>query len=261
MSPQATFHFSDELAYFLLPHRRNGGFRYHFAQSPSVKHLIESLGVPHTEVAGIAVNGSPVDFDYQVQDGDRIAVHSFSSEVAHAEGNPGDGSCLPEALFVLDNHLGKLAAYLRILGFDALYRNDYQDDELVRVALDEDRILLTRDRRLLMRRAIKYGYCVRSLNPKSQVAEVVNRFGLFEYIRPFRRCLRCNHPLQPVSKEEILPRLEPLTRAYYDDFHICPACDQVFWKGSHYERMMKLVEQVFSGREGSGHAPHLNAGT
>ena len=249
MSPQATFYFSEELTDFLLPGRRNEGFRCIFEQSPSVKHLVESLGVPHTEVARIVVNGAPVDFRYKVQDGDRIDVHSFSPEDIRASGNPGHDPLRPEARFVLDNHLGKLAAYLRILGFDALYRNDYQDDELVQVALDEDRILLTRDRRLLMRRALTHGYCVRSLDPKLQVGEVVRRFGLLEHIRPFRRCLRCNHPLQPIPKEEIMHCLEPLTRAFYDDFHICPSCDQVFWKGSHYERMLKLVENVSSSKE------------
>jgi uncharacterized protein with PIN domain len=231
----------------LLSERRYGEFRYTFEQYPSVKHLIESLGVPHTEVGRIVVNGSAVDFHYQVRDGDRIAVRSFSVEEMQDGGIPGAGPKFTGARFVLDNHLGKLAVYLRILGFDVLYRNDYQDDELLRIAVEENRILLTRDRRLLMHRALQLGYCVRSLEPRSQAAEVVRRYNLFEHINPFHRCLRCNHPLQPVSKEDVLDRLEPLTRVYYDEFQLCHSCNQLFWKGSHYERMLKLVEDISSG--------------
>jgi uncharacterized protein len=249
VSPQASFHFSPELTDFLLPGQRNASFSYTFEQSPSIKHLVESLGVPHVEVARILVNGLPVGFDYRVQDGDRIEVHSFNQQASEGNGNLDDDLPGQGARFVLDNHLGKLAIYLRLLGFDAWYRNDYEDDELVWDAVKENRILLTRDRRLLMRRILTYGYCVRSLDPKSQVREVVSRFRLFEQIRPFRRCLRCNHGLQPVSKEEILHRLESLTKAYYNDFHLCPSCDQIYWKGSHYERMLVFLQDLWKGEE------------
>ena len=232
----ANFRFLDELNVFLSPARKGMAFDYPFTENPSVKHLIEALGVPHTEVAGIRANDRLVSFSYRVQHGDRIEVIPASQTDGEQSG--------PQPRFVLDNHLGQLAIYLRMLGFDTLYRNNYQDDELAQVTDQEGRILLTRDRRLLMRKVVVYGYCIRDLDPRQQVIEVVRRFGLFGKIAPFQRCLRCNHPLQPVSKETVLDRLEPLTKLYYDEFHLCPACDQVYWKGSHYERMQGLIEAV-----------------
>jgi uncharacterized protein with PIN domain/sulfur carrier protein ThiS len=232
----AIFHFQDELNDFLIPARKNAAFDYPFSQNPSVKHLIEALGVPHTEVSTVRVNGEPVLLNYRVQHGDRIEVIPASQ--------PDGEEPETEPRFLLDNHLGQLATYLRMLGFDTLYRNDYQDDELAQVTAQEGRILLTRDRRLLMRKAVVHGYCIRNLDPRQQVLEVLHRFDLFDKIAPFQRCLRCNHPLQPVSKESVLSRLEPLTKRYYEEFHLCPACDQVYWKGSHYERMRDLIEAV-----------------
>lgn len=230
------FRFLDELNDLLSITRRGTSFDYLFTENPSVKHLIEALGVPHTEVAGIRVNGSPVNFNYRVQHGDQIEIAPVSQPDEHQDRQ--------EPRFVLDNHLGQLAVYLRMLGFDTLYRNDYQDEELAQITSQEGRILLTRDRRLLMRKTIVYGYCIRNLDPRQQVVEVLHRFGLSGNFTPFQRCLRCNHPLQPVSKQTILDRLEPLTKQYYEEFHLCPACDQVYWKGSHYERMQSLIKVV-----------------
>ena len=234
----AHFRFYGELNDFLPPARHGTPSEQRFDNHPTVKHLIESLGVPHPEVDRILANGLPVGFDYRVQGGDRVEVYP-----APEDGSP-PATSLPEPRFVLDNHLGRLAAYLRMLGFDALYRNNYEDDELAETAEREDRILLTRDRRLLMRKAIRYGYCLRSLDPKRQVAEVLRRFRLLNQVRPFHRCLRCNSPLEPVSKAAVLDQLEPLTRRYFDEFHRCTGCGRVYWRGSHYQRMRKLIETI-----------------
>jgi uncharacterized protein with PIN domain/sulfur carrier protein ThiS len=236
----AHFCFFSELNDFLSPARRNTTFAYSFEEHQTVKHLIEAFGVPHIEVARILANGNPVDFDYRARSGDRIDIYP----VAAPDGSP------PDPHFVLDNHLGQLATYLRIMGFDTLYRNDYQDPELARIAVQEGRVLLTRDRRLLMRKVIVYGYCLRNLDPKLQLVEVLRRFGLFGKIRPFNRCLLCNSLLQPIRKEAILDRLEPLTKLYYDEFRFCASCDQVYWKGSHYERMRRLIEEIALNNEG-----------
>jgi uncharacterized protein with PIN domain len=146
--------------------------------------------------------------------------------------------------FILDNHLGQLATYLRMLGFDSLYQNDYQDDELAQVSSQEERVLLTRDRRLLMRKAIRRGYCIHQTDPRLQAAEVLRRFNLFGQVRPFQRCLRCNSPLLVVSKQDVIERLEPLTKRYYDEFHICPSCNQIYWKGSHFEHMQQMIIEM-----------------
>ena len=242
--PTTNIRFFAELNDFLPADRKEKLFRFPFKGNPSVKHLIESLGVPHTEVGLIEANDKLVDFTYLLQPGDRIAVYPAFQEHENNPGTTRSDLSQTGPRFLLDNHLGKLATYLRMLGFDVLYRTDYQDDDLVAVLNQEKRILLTRDRRLLMRKSVVDGYCVRSLDPESQLLEVSRRYDLPDKITPFRRCLRCNSSLQPIEKEAILHRLQPLTIRYYDEFHICPSCNQVYWKGSHYERMQKFVIQV-----------------
>lgn len=241
--PAATFRFHAELNELLPASKRGRPIPQSFKGDQSVKHLIEALGIPHTEVDQILVDGEPHRFDYLARDGDQIEVHPISTSNDRLSKIVADRPD-PEPRFILDSHLGKLAAFLRMLGLDAWYRNDYQDRVLAEIASQTGRILLTRDRRLLMRREITYGYCLRSLNPEDQLLEVVRRYDLAGELTPFHRCLRCNTPLRVVSKARVLHRLEPLTRRYYDEFHLCPTCGQIYWKGSHYERMQRLVEKV-----------------
>ncbi len=229
---KATFTYQDELNDFLPHHRKNSSFSLEFEPHQSLKHLIESTGVPHTEFGLVQVNGLPADASNRLHEGDQVTVYPANS--------PLDG----EPCFILDNHLGQLATYLRMLGIDCLYRNDYQDDELARVSVEDSRVLLTRDRRLLMRKAIRRGYCIHQTDPRLQVAEVLRRFNLTDRVKPFQRCLRCNSPLQVVSKQDVIERLEPLTKKYYDEFRICPSCKQVYWKGSHYEHMLQLIGEL-----------------
>ncbi len=229
---KATFIFIAELNDFLPHYRKDSPFTLEFEPHQTVKHLVESLGVPHTEVGVVLANGVPVASYSHLADGDEVTVYPAFSAL---EGEP---------RFILDNHLGQLATYLRMLGFDSLYRNDYQDDELARVSVDEQRVLLTRDRRLLMRKVIRHGYCIHHTDPRQQAAEVLQRFNLSGMVKPFQRCLRCNSPLQVVSKQAVIDRLEPLTKKYYDEFRICPTCRQVYWKGSHFERMQKMIMEM-----------------
>jgi uncharacterized protein with PIN domain len=241
---QATFHFHTELNDFLPPGRRGAPFAHVFEGRVSIKDMVESLGVPHTEVEAIVVGGWPVDFAYLVRDGDQVAVYpaqALPPKLPLALLRPPPPA---EPRFVLDTHLGQLAAYLRMLGFDTLYRNDYHDEELARISSAEGRILLTRDRGLLKRSIVIYGRYVRETDPQRQVAEVVRRYRLTAAIVPLRRCIRCNGLLHAVRKEQIGDRLEPKTREFYDEFSACGACDQVYWKGSHYERMRAFIEQV-----------------
>lgn len=237
---------NDQLNDFLPKSKKGKSIICTFNGNPSVKHLIESQGIPHTEIGQILVNDLSVEFNCKVHFGDLIEVFPASPQLDLLAGLYSNGKITFEPCFVLDNHLGKLATYLRIFGFDANYRNDIQDDELVEISSNADRILLTRDRQLLMHKTIRYGYWVRALKPENQVTEIIHRFGLKELIAPFHRCLRCNISLQPVSKEAIVHKLEPLTKRYFDDFRICPECDQIYWKGSHYERMVRLIDRVLS---------------
>ena len=208
-----------------------------FRERQSIKHLAESLGVPHPEIGPVQVNGQEGTLNTITQDDDRVEVH------------PVPDGCPVEPRFVLDNHLGRLTAYLRMLGFDCLYRNDYEDEELAETSQREERILLSRDRRLLMRKTVTYGYCLRSLDSLEQLTEVIRRFDLTSRIAPFHRCLRCNHLLEPVAKEAVIDRLEPLTKLYFNEFQICPACQQIYWTGSHYEKMQILVEEITENKE------------
>ncbi len=229
---EATFTFIDELNDFLPHDRKNIAFSLDFEDHQTLKHLIESIGVPHTEFDRVLVNGQIVDSASHLRDGDRVTVYPSNTPLT-------DKPC-----FILDNHLGQLATYLRMLGFDSLYQNDYQDDELAQVSSQEERVLLTRDRRLLMRKAIRRGYCIHQTDPRLQAAEVLRRFNLFGQVRPFQRCLRCNSPLLVVSKQDVIERLEPLTKRYYDEFHICPSCNQIYWKGSHFEHMQQMIIEM-----------------
>ncbi len=241
---RVTLRFYAELNDFLPAGRRYRSFRCQFLLSGSVKDLIEAAGVPHTEVDLILANGESVDFSYQVRDGDRISVYPvFESiditPVLRVRPHP-----LRHTRFVLDAHLGRLAGYLRMLGFDTLYRSDYRDEELVRISSQQGRILLTRDRNLLKHGAIQHGYSVRETNPRGQAREVLERFDLARAATPFTRCLRCNELLAAVSKESVRERLLPATRERYEEFRRCPACDRVYWAGSHYQRMQRLVEEL-----------------
>jgi uncharacterized protein len=244
MEPFATFRFYAALNQFLPPERRQQTLVYTLAARTAIKHPIEAYGVPHTEVELILVNGEPQSFDYILERGDHVAVypafHSLAPDGADLLRPP-----LPRPVrFLLDVHLGQLASYLRLFGFDAVYHNDSDDPELAERAAREGRVLLTRDRRLLMRSAVVYGYCLHTRDPEEQLLAVLQRFDLFGEIAAGSRCLRCNGLLVPVPKAEIVHRLEPKTRRYYDDFYRCEECDQIYWQGSHYEHMQAFIAGV-----------------
>lgn len=239
----AYFRFYGSLNDFLPTSRKQQGFRYLVRGNPSIKDTIEALGVPHPEVELILANGRSVDFFYSLQDGDRFSVYPHFTSLSL-------GSLqllrphLWLARFVLDVHLGKLASYLRLLGFDTWYRYDCDDPELAAISASQQRILLTRDRGLLKRSIVTYGYWVRAIDPIQQSREVLQRFALWDKIRPFQRCLRCNGKLVSVELEEVSARLPAKTRMYYDEFYRCQQCQQVYWKGSHYSDLQQLVEQI-----------------
>ncbi|HSM54599.1 MAG TPA: Mut7-C RNAse domain-containing protein [Candidatus Sulfomarinibacteraceae bacterium] len=241
---RATFRFYGELNEFLPPPRRQHPLSFPLNDRTSVKHPIESMGVPHTEVELILANSRPVDFTYLLQPGDYVSVyppfHNLDISPLPALRPP----LAPPVRFLLDVHLGRLATYLRLLGFDALYRNDYDDEELADLAAESGRVLLSRDRRLLMRKQVTYGQCLRTRDPRAQLEAVLRRFDLYAQIDPWQRCLACNGPLRPVPKEEVLHRLEPKTKRFYDEFHICEDCGKVYWKGSHYPRMRRFIARV-----------------
>jgi uncharacterized protein with PIN domain len=208
--------------------------------------MLESLGPPHPEVGLLLINGQSADFDAIVQPDDVIDVYDCFSEII-----PNHSALLRPPFgirprFVLDTHLGRLSSYLRMMGFDTLYRNDYADDELAETSQHEQRILLTRDIGLLKRSLVVYGRFMRETNPRRQVIEVLRCYPLSAAIEPFRHCMKCNGLLQWVEKETIVDRLSYTTVEHYDDFRQCPDCEQVYWKGSHYNKMQSFLAEVMN---------------
>ena len=239
--PSITIRFSPELSFFLTRKERGQLLTFPTRDAPAVKHPIESLGIPHTEVGLILVNGRPAPLDARVQAGDGVEVygHGDAPDVAQTM-SLRPPPALPHS-FVLDTHLGRLARYLRLLGFDALYSNDYADAELAAISAGQERILLTRDRGLLKHKIVDHGYCLRTTESRQQIVDVVRRFELAMHVAPYTRCLACNGALESVSKAAVLHLLEPKTKLYYHQFKRCPQCGRVFWKGSHAGRLDALV--------------------
>ena len=244
MPEQIKIRFYEELNDFLPQEQRKTDFSHELKQSRSIKDLIESIGVPHTEIDLIIVNGESVDFNYLVQNGDYISVYPVFetldiSPLKHCQPMP-----LRKTRFVLDTHLGRLAAYLRMLGFDTLYSNDYDDPCLTKISVDEHRILLTCDRQLLMRKQITHGYFVRTRQPQQQLLEVLSRFDLYNNQQPFTRCMHCNGKIWPVKKQAIEAQLSSRTKKYYNEFFQCEMCNKIYWKGSHYLKMKSMIDNI-----------------
>jgi len=242
----ALFRFYAELNDFLPRNQHFTDIPLAFKGRQTVKHLIESLGVPHPEVDLILVNGKSVNFSYLTRDGDRVSVYPVFETIdithaIHLRPTP-----LRDIRFILDGHLGRLAAYLRMLGFDVAYDSDIADEILADQAVSQQRILLTRDRGLLKRKSILRGYCPRSTDPIAQLQEIVRRFDLIDRIQPFTRCMACNGLLHDVDKSNILHLLEPRTRKHIHHFKQCSVCGKVYWRGHHTEKMGQVIENLRS---------------
>jgi uncharacterized protein len=219
------------------------------AGGSSVKEMIESAGVPANEVDLVLVNGESVGPSFVVADGDCVSAYPVFESLDISSVQKIRPEPLRQPRFVLDVHLGKLAAHLRMLGFDALYRNDYHDDELLKVSHDQQRSLLTKDRLLLQEESVTRGHHVREKDPRLQLLEVLRRFDLVNSMKPFTRCIECNGTLCPVGKEVIAHRLPPKVRELYDEFRVCQMCDRVYWKGSHWQRMHAFIESIVTDVE------------
>lgn len=238
------FRFYEELNDFLPEYKRKNTFEHNFTGRVAVKDIIESLGVPHTEIDLILVNGSSAGFDYKVSDGDKISVYpEFESldisGVQHLRAKP-----LRLPRFILDVHLGKLARLMRMVGLDTLYENDYADEEIVKISSGDKRCILTRDIGILKRNEVMRGYWVRNTDPGKQLKEIINRFDLMDSLREFSRCTLCNEELRSVDKTTIYDRLPPKVKTAYDRFFICSNCDKIYWAGSHVDEMDEYINEL-----------------
>jgi len=246
MPVSAEFRFYEELNDFLAPERRKRPFSLEIDRGRSVKDAIESAGVPHTEVDLVLVNGVSVGFEHVLRGGERVAVYPVFERLdiaplVHLRPAP-----LRETRFVLDTHLGKLARHLRLAGFDSLWHNDYTDEEIAAIAVAQKRIVLTRDKGLLMRRAVERGHFVHETQAERQLAEIVRAFQLEGALRPFTRCRVCNALLHDVTREAVAGRVPEAVRAALERFTECPECGRIFWEGSHYERLRRILRDTVS---------------
>jgi uncharacterized protein len=231
----ASFRFGGDLGRFLKREYRECAFSYACARAATLKNAIEALGVPHTEVGLVTVNGEPATLQRIVREGDAIEIHPWKMRKT--------GSV---PIFLADAHLGGLARFLRMAGFDTLHAPHLEDVEIRRIAQLERRVVLTRDRELLKCRDVTSGYYVRALKPQAQLHEVAARYGLAAQARPFTLCLNCNLPLQPVEKAHIVKRVPEQVSQLHDSFMHCHGCDRVYWPGSHYERMAATLRGLLS---------------
>lgn len=209
-----------------------------------VSEALSMLGIPLSEVDLILVNSKPVERRHKLADGDYFSVYpTFETfDISSLKSNP--HKVLRKTTFIADAHLGKLTKYLRMLGFDTLYRNDFGDEEIINISLKDNRIILTRDKTLLNSKRITHGYYIRSVNKHDQLTEVISKFDLKSQFKPFTRCMTCNGLLVPKLPEQIENLVDKETFANFNVFYYCPTCNKVFWQGSHFKRMESLILDI-----------------
>jgi uncharacterized protein with PIN domain len=234
------FRFFGDLKIFLLKDRRGKTFVYHVRGNPSIKDSVEALGVPHTEVKAILVNGKKVNFSYQLRENDRVKVYPYLYQ-----GKIIEGKTAPRKLsFVIDSHLGKLARHLRLMGFDSIFFRTFPDELIIKIAKEQNRIVLTRDIGILKNKSVKHGYWVRNIEPAAQLRETFKRYDMFGKERPFTLCLECNGRIKKINLKSIKEDLPPLVRKYNTEFFTCTNCRKIYWKGSHYKKLSNLIKSI-----------------
>ena len=241
---RAYFRFYEELNDFLPPEKRKQTFEYYFELNPSVKDAVEAIGVPHTEIDLIIANGKSVSFDYLISDNDYISVYPVFesldiSNIIHLREKP-----LRECKFIADSHLGKLARYLRIFGFDTIYEKKIGAEKIIEIALKEKRTILTRSVSLLKNKKITHGYFIRSENPVEQIKQVIRQSDLYKLINPFTICPVCNGQLIETQKNEIINIIPAQTALHHNQFKKCKSCQKIYWQGTHWNKINSLLHEI-----------------
>ena len=240
----AEFRFYEELNDFLPVERRKVSFKQTFQGAPAVRDVIQAIGVPHTAIDLVLVDGRSVDFAHRLVGGERVAVYPEFERLDISPLQRLRPRPLRQTRFILDVHLGKLARHLRMLGFDTLYRSDWSDPEIIDRALKDQRIVLTRDIGILKQKRVTHGYWLRSSEPEKQIAEVIEALDLHGQLRPFTRCLECNGAIRRLPPDQLPESLDPDIAARFERFWQCGSCHRVYWQGSHYRRMLRAVQRT-----------------
>ncbi|WP_022669122.1 Mut7-C RNAse domain-containing protein [Desulfospira joergensenii] len=233
--------FSEDLDFFLKKEQQGRRFALDMDRKASVKDIIESQGVPHTEVGRMELEKQTRDFAF-------IPGRTGALDVSGIK-PPFDvlkpGFLRPRPLarirFVADVNVMKLGKLMLLLGFDTACSSSFSDPEIADISEREKRIVLTRDTGLLKRKKIEFGRRIRSNLPYEQLEETLVFFGLSGKIRFFTRCSHCNKSLEPRDKADVMALLEPKTQKYFSRFFQCPECKKVFWKGSHYAKIVRKL--------------------
>ena len=221
-----------------------GTVAYPVTRRASVKDVIEALGPPHPVVARLTINGPEADFSRLLEPGDRVEVFPETPPVDVTRPTLLKPVPLPVIRFQVDANVGKLARDLRMLGFDAAHDRTLPDAELALRAAEENRIVVSKDRNLLKHNSVTHAHLVRHEKPQEQLLSLLTHYGLAPPFAPFSRCIACNTPLVPVRKQDVLHKLEPLTKIHYHEFHACPRCGRVYWRGSHHEHMLDRLRAM-----------------
>jgi len=242
--PKGIFRFYEELNDFLPKHRRKTDFEAEFKGKRSIKDMIEALGVPHTEIDLILVNGKSVDFNYILQDEDLVSVYPVFESLNIKDVTLLRKIPLRRNKFIADINLGDIVKYMRVLGFDLYYDPLLSTREIIEISKKENRIILTRSKKLLKFKDVTHGIFIRPGTTTEQIRRIIDYLDIKDDIKSFSRCLRCNTLLKSVLKENILDRIPPKTKEFCDEYVQCQSCDKIYWKGTHFINMKKIVRQT-----------------
>lgn len=247
--------FHAELNDFLPAAERGRGRAVQADDGAPLRHLIEACGVPHTEVAMARREGEQVGLQTPVSDDDRIDVWPFFAALAQCpelrERDPLAGA----RRFLADAHLGRLARHLRMLGFDTRWdHDDVGDARLAELAATDGRILLSSDRRLLMRRQVGRGCFVRGGSTWEQLEALTRRLDLCAELQPFTRCTLCNARLAAVALDQVRAQIPPRVRELTEHYWRCDACGRIYWRGTHWRDMRTRIRRLCPGTSIEGDA-------
>lgn len=247
--PKGTFRFYEELNDFLPKHRRKTDFEAGFKGKRSIKDMIEALGVPHTEIDLVLVNGKSVDFNYILQDGDQVSVYPVFESLNITDVTLLRKIPLRRNKFIADINLGDIVKYMRVLGFDLYYDPLLATREIIEISKREHRIILTKSRKLLKFKDVTHGIFIHRGTTTEQIKRIIDYLNIKDNIKPFSRCLRCNTLLKSVPKEKIFDKIPPKTKEFCDEYAHCKSCDKIYWKGTHFINMKKVITQILDQPE------------